>query len=254
MHALAAAKHGAAADKEGIDREAAAKHLAAAKAHDNAANEHKAAGAAHKAAPGADASHAASNTAREASWQAAGKSEQLFGKAWVESELTKIVDPEAQKAAETRLDAAIDEFVASFTELNKVGARNSAMDADRLQKCHDIMKELGASCSTMTDKAADVEDLRKNFEEREALFKGQIEGLTSTLEGLTKKVSEMAKLAAPARAAVFAVSKDVDSGAQPGEKPSPENVEAALEKMSPEERAKVLMKQSLRAPVALSWS
>jgi hypothetical protein len=138
--------------------------------------------------------------------------------------------------------------------LAKRGARNSKTDLASIQAIHDHCAQLGAKCAESeegAEKAAATGELAKVVSENEVL-KSAISSLTQQMGDLAKAVEVLKAQPAPARAAVFAVSKAAD-GAAEGEQPKAAE-DALVEKlnaMTPEQRAYELTKLSLRVPVAV---
>jgi hypothetical protein len=78
--------------------------------------------------------------------------------------------------------------------LQKVGARNSKADAERVQKAHDLMSQMGAACDTPADKAAAADALAKAATAAESLQK-LTSDLTVANEALVKVADERDVLA-----------------------------------------------------------
>jgi len=140
-------------------------------------------------------------------------------------------------------------FAAAKATLTKIGARNSAKDLAALQAIHDHCADLGAKCSGMEDdtaKAAETEGLSKIAAEN-GVLKSELQSVTSRVAELTKAVEALREMPAPAKAAVFSVSKSADGGAEGGS--AEDAYLKKLESLPPDQRAQAIMKLALRAPV-----
>jgi hypothetical protein len=93
-----------------------------------------------------------------------------------------------------------------FGSLKKIGARNSKMDTDRIQKAHDLLAELGGVCAAAkADTSATADSMQKM--------------VSDALVPLQKMVSEQAELIkklsaapAPAKGVLRALNKSDDNG------------------------------------------
>ena len=105
--------------------------------------------------------------------------------------------------------------------LAKAGARNSAADADMLQKMHDMTGKLGATCKAdTTDSAEDtniqmaqaepVGDLLK-VESLNKMIADAIAPLTKALTDANEKISKLEAMPAPAKGVLRVVSKADDT-------------------------------------------
>ena len=170
-----------------------------------------------------------------------------------EEAVKKISDPEPdlEKAADqvekTQSEAgiqAVERAVAELQTLVKAGARNSGADQNRLQKCHDLLCELGADCQA--DDADGDSDVDKIRDENASLRKS-VEDFGTRLAAMADKVAELGKRAAPAKAAIMAVEKSQD--AVPAKSAA---VEEFLKALPEKERVHLLTKLSLSSPISLT--
>jgi hypothetical protein len=95
-------------------------------------------------------------------------------------------------------------------ELIKVGARNSAADADTIQKLHDMTGRLGAQCA----KQEAVSDAAK-FESIDDLSKAAPEllqkAIDAAIEPLNKRIKELEAMPLPSKGILRVVSKELDT-------------------------------------------
>jgi hypothetical protein len=182
-------------------------------------------------------------------------------------EASEVDNEAAQVSALDRAIAAVKEFIASeITEDNaedgddvmlaaaardylaKRGARNSAKDLAALQAIHDHSAHLGAKCAGAeedAEKAVATEGLSKAMAQNEVL-KSELSSVSLQVAELTKAVEALRAMPAPAKAAVFSVSKSADGGA--GAESAEQAYLKKLESLNPEQRAHELMKLSLQVP------
>lgn len=129
----------------------------------------------------------------------------------------------------------IEKVKATGELLEKVGARHSAADLERVQKMHDTSVDLGANCGTAeptpagdtTGEAAkhahgplgkalgEVQKLSQAVADKD----GVIEGLNKSLGEVLGRVEELEKMPGPFKGRVLAIGKEQDGGtfvAQPG--------------------------------------
>lgn len=134
----------------------------------------------------------------------------------------------------------IVDLVKSDTDLmEKAGARNSRQDATSIQTMHDSSVALGAACNCDTEKslglAAENERLEKAVGESLPRLTGLIEKvgtLTAANTDLTERLAKALEQPAPAKGAVFAISKEQDAaGASPTAEPLAKSGLAAVEAM-----------------------
>jgi len=143
-------------------------------------------------------------------------------------------------------------------DVEKRGARHSAADQARLQKAHDLMKELGAECGTTASgaKMGEAADLLKSRMDdlavENAALKATLSGYGPKLDAVMAKLAAIEALPMPARASLRAVAKDADRAADGPMRKSVEDFMASLEKMTPDERALALTKLSLRMPLPVN--
>ena len=187
-------------------------------------------------------------------WEAEGEPEQIAAlrdaidrvKAFIVSEIQENND-------DTDPVNQLEMAAGRLADLSKAGKRNSGADQARIQKCHDLMKDCGASCESAQGKAAGAspDELEKAQAENAAL-REELGKIAPALEAIKADVAKIKNAPVPARAAVNALGVANGGGGAPI--PSrPE--EAALEllgKMTGEQRADFLMKAALRAPIDLS--
>lgn len=169
-------------------------------------------------------------------------------------------DEAPAEAAKKAISKAVDDLISRDADpidvmtkmLAKYGARNSSSSKDLsvIQAIHDHAAHLGAQCSESEGGAAekvDAGDLAKLAANNEEL-RSSLTSVTSQLQELSKRVEVLSRSPAPAKAAVFAVSKAAD-----GQTASEAPEEALLKRMSsmtPEQQQHELMKLALRVPVA----
>ena len=136
-----------------------------------------------------------------------------------------------------------------LADLAKAGRRNSAADQARLQKCHDLMKEMGAECGSTASKAAEAnaEALEKALAEN-AAFREEIAKIAPAVQSLTAEVAKFRTAPAPARAAVNALGTTQAGLAVNSQNAASVTLEL-LGKLTPEQRADVLMKDALAHPM-----
>ena len=154
-----------------------------------------------------------------------------------------------QYKALTNFNADVGVVISEVQTLVKIGARNSTADADRLQKCHDLLKDLGALCKDEGDGGGD--DVEKLRLENDGLRKS-VEDINARLGTVLERVAELGKRAAPAKASIRPVEKSADesSGNASQPKPTRDQAEAMLKALKPEDQASILMKVALANPVA----
>jgi hypothetical protein len=157
-------------------------------------------------------------------------------------------------------ERAIDLVKADTDLIEKVGKRNSAGDAAKLQTIHDNAAKLGAMC-TDTAKAASDDDIAKVATETARLHDA-IAKATTALDDVTKTVAAQAERIAylegqpaPAKtlqtpAGVTAISKAADLGGNDdGDAFSKADVTAYLDSLPESERGNVLVKLALKQPM-----
>ena len=164
-----------------------------------------------------------------------------------------------EKATAGELDSSIAALTAAVEarrDLAKAGRRNSATDAARIQKVHDLATDLGADCGSATDKAAGVsgsETLEKlaALETENANLKTAFADYGVHLKTALVEIEKLKASPAPAKAALFAVSKDQETARATGSEPafSEQEFAAKWAAMSEEQRNVLLMKGSLARPV-----
>jgi hypothetical protein len=138
-----------------------------------------------------------------------------------------------------------------LTDLFKAGARHSKTDLARLQKLHDLSVELGAGCTDdeAAAKLAGGDELSKALSENTAL-KSQLSTLGTRLDSVMAKVDQIAAQPGAPKAALLVVRKDQDGLQNTGTVEDEASAFAkTLEGMSAPERARELMKLSLRLPI-----
>jgi hypothetical protein len=168
-------------------------------------------------------------------------------------------DEAPAEAAKKAISKAVDDLISRDADpievmtkmLAKYGARNSSSkDLSVIQAIHDHAAHLGAQCSESEGGAAekvDAGDLAKLAANNEEL-RSSLTSVTSQLQELSKRVEVLSRSPAPAKAAVFAVSKAAD-GQVVGETPE-EALLKRMNSMTPEQQQHELMKLALRIPVA----
>jgi hypothetical protein len=135
-------------------------------------------------------------------------------------------DANGEVLVETIYAGAHPEFVKEILgneELMKIGARNARADAERLQKIHDNVVELGASCGTDEEEAeklvkrAETDPVIKGILTENAELKKQVgeavTGIGELTESMTKMREEMVALKAtpaPMAPRTSVVDKTVD--------------------------------------------
>ncbi|WP_205836150.1 hypothetical protein [Methylobacterium brachiatum] len=148
--------------------------------------------------------------------------------------------------------------------LAKVGARNSRADQERIQRMHDDACGLGATCGGEARKAAGG-DLIKGGDAIEAVraelakMTGQRDALQKTLtDEVLPQIAALAKMVGdqpvPRHLVGRAVTKGTEGGPGSAEAPSADAIRDHLAKMSPEERADLLIKVSHQHPQQLTLS
>lgn len=152
--------------------------------------------------------------------------------------------------------AALAAAVEARAELAKAGRRNSASDTARIQKVHDLATDLGADCNSATGKSAhgsEGETMEKleAITEENANLKAKLADYGQQLTNVLEDVKKLKASPAPAKAALFAVSKDTDAARANGSPASltDEQLANKLASMSQEELNKLLMKGALARPV-----
>lgn len=146
-----------------------------------------------------------------------------------------------------------------------------AGDPDALQAAHDALAALGAACDPgncpdasgpqpdqSADKATAVGDLARRADATFADLAGalpRVEALERRLEAQAEQIERLAATPSPPRTAVstHAIGKadDVDSAAPDAGELSAAEAQKAFAALTPDERAFLLMKVSLRRPIPL---
>lgn len=149
-------------------------------------------------------------------------------------------------------------------ELEKAGATISKANKDKILGVHksamDHATTVGEVCKAIG--IMDSDDKEKTSDDAEKLFKSQLdaerktnEALTKTIEAIPaqlqeifKRVEQIAAQPAPGKGVLRAVTKSADNGGDGDVQPSADKVNAELEKLSPDQRALLLMKATLSQP------
>lgn len=166
-------------------------------------------------------------------------------------------------------DAAYDALVKAVAAdspagqaLAKVGARNSQADQERIQRMHDDACGLGAICAGEAGKAAGG-DLAKGSDAIEAVraelarMTGQRDALQKTLtDEVLPQIAALAKMVGdqpvPRHLVGRVVTKGIEGSSGAPDTPSADVIRDHLAKLSPEERADLLIKVSHQNPQQLS--
>ena len=149
------------------------------------------------------------------------------------------------------------ELIARLAEL-------AAADPDALQAAHDALAALGAACDPDNcpdadadlDKAAAVHDLARIADAALAKALPRVEALERRIEAQAGVIERLAATPLPPRTAAgphaqaIGKAEDADPAATDA-KISPADAQAAFAALTPEERAFLLMKASLRRPIPL---
>jgi hypothetical protein len=188
-------------------------------------------------------------------------------RAMSDEETAELLESVATNTAEPDNAATFLYMAAHSGDLFKAGARHSKADMATIQKCHDMLSDLGAQCAmpeddtdkvakVLGDKDAEINELRKVLDQVEPLTKAVTE-LGTTIADLRKtaetQAAEIAMLKAqpmPAKTATtqHAVEKAFDNGGGPAT--TDEDMLKRLGEMSEEERTMLLIKAAKTNPVA----
>ena len=119
---------------------------------------------------------------------------------------------------------ALEKHKATAELLEKVGARHSAADLQRVQKMHDTSVELGAACGSgdgsntgdaakhahgpLAKAQGEIATLAKSLADKTA----ETEALNKSLGDVLKRVEELEKMPGPFKGRVLAVGKEQDTG------------------------------------------
>lgn len=126
------------------------------------------------------------------------------------------------------LATAITDLAKADTGLmEKVGARNSRADANRVQAIHDHAHDLGAACGDV-EKLAKLDATEAELAKARETIDGAvpvIEKLTTGLELAMAKIAVLEKGPAPGKAVLFAVPKEKDLGTGAVDKTVPDPME-----------------------------
>lgn len=153
--------------------------------------------------------------------------------------------------------AALERAVAVRADLAKAGRRNSTTDLARIQKVHDLAGELGADCGSAAGKAAhsSASELMEKLEARDTEIAGlraKIDDTGAQLKVVLEEVRKLKASPAPARAAIFAVSKDQTEAGVTGQPIAPAmskaEAQALLASLTEDERRQILTKIALANP------
>lgn len=154
-------------------------------------------------------------------------------------------------------------FLRGNERLEKVGARNSKSDAEKLQKAHDALVELGVACKAVsTDDNAEeseaqkmhkmVETERDTLREENAKLQKQIEDSVPAIAKLTAEIKKLKDQPGPsAPRGSFAVDKVNDRAGSTAAAVTPATVEELLAKMTPDERTNLLIRVAQGQPQQL---
>ena len=145
--------------------------------------------------------------------------------------------------------------------LAKAGARNSRADQERIQRMHDDACSLGAACG-QAEKAAGG-DLAKGDDAMESVraelakMTGQRDALQKTLtDEVLPQIAALAKMVGdqpvPRHLVGRAVTKGTEGSSGAPDTPSADAIRDHLAKLSPEERAELLIKVSHQNPQQLA--
>jgi hypothetical protein len=154
--------------------------------------------------------------------------------------LAAMSDEESAEAM-SRAEIAID--------LMKAGARNSKSDMAKLQAAHDALTGMGAKCAAAA-KHEHGDDLHKVESDRD-LYKAAFDRVSAEIDKLVPRFEEMQKRIKdlesapmpPKTAGVLAISKEFDTtGKEPEPVMTKAQLDAELEKLSPEDRVLALIK------------
>jgi hypothetical protein len=149
----------------------------------------------------------------------------------------------------------LEKAVASHNALAKAGARNSSTDQARIQKVHDLAKDLGSVCGVASDAAKGVEgdELHKSATELENVqLKKTIADYEPKFAAVLTKLQNLeGAVLAPTKVQLRAVSKaeDTEDAGRTDAKMSDEQLKEQLSKMRPEDLALLMTKASLTRPV-----
>lgn len=140
-------------------------------------------------------------------------------------------------------------------------AELAGADPDALQAAHDALAALGAACDPDNcpdaGKASATDDLAKLdslIEAAVAKALPSVEALERRLEAQGALIERLSATPLPPRTAAsgHAIGKSEDADPMAAREPSDTNVQKALAVLTPDERAYLLMKASLRQPIPLA--
>ena len=175
--------------------------------------------------------------------------------------IARVKDFIVSEIQENNDPASALEAAAKALDLAKRGARNSAPDQGRLQKCHDLLKELGAACETqasgaeksaqsdidrLTDELAAANDLSKDLAKK-------VEGYGQQIGEMTVLIKKFERAPQPAKAALFATSQRLNGDVGGGSQPSQQDIEKAISAMSPQQVNILLTKRALANPAPVNF-
>ncbi len=159
--------------------------------------------------------------------------------------------------------AALDRAVAERTvDVEKSGARNNANDQARIQKVHDLARDLGSGCDARAnDGVAQGSDSAKAWEAENESLRAEVSALTKRIasyepvfDTLLNEVKMLKAQPAPAKASLRAISltKGEDTaGGQAAPLADEETARKWLESLPADRRALELTKLAMRTPIAL---
>ncbi len=191
-------------------------------------------------------------------------------RAMSDEETNELMESVATNTAEPNASATFLYLAAHGGDIFKAGARHSKADMDRIQKAHDVLKDLGAVCMAADDEADKV---AKALNEKEAEV-SELRKVLDQVEPLTKAVSELGATITDLRKTAEAQSEEIaklkaqpmppKTAASPHAVGKAEDVtglaedEASLldriSKMTDEERGVMLAKAALRNPRAAHFA
>lgn len=143
--------------------------------------------------------------------------------------------------------------------LEKLGARNSKSDAEKIQAMHDHSVSLGAACAAKKAAEPDglakaADDLAKMTVERDRAL-GLAEGLQKSYGDLTDKVVKLTSIVeaqpTPLHLQGRAITKAQDTAGNDNQSLDGEGLAKVLAALAPEERALVLTKAAQMTPLKM---
>jgi hypothetical protein len=121
----------------------------------------------------------------------------------IEIDIVVLADqPETTKAAEVLKAVLADEAL-----VQKIGARNSKTDAEKIQAIHDLATKLGCACGVSKAAGGEAETVEKVVQERDAL-KAQIEAALPQIEEMGTMMKAQADEMAAVKAQLAKLGKE----------------------------------------------